>query len=503
MTWSYSLRSSCACLLVLGGIPAGLVACDRSSSSPPQPTPVTAASMAASPKTLAPISDLEITHAIERHMQDERVLRPAHVRVAVTQGIASLSGQVDSLLAKERSVAVAETIKGVRSVVDQVTVTPVMRTDQELRSDVTKELRKDPATRPFTVGVDVKDGQVKLTGMTDSWQQKKLFADVTKEVPGIKGIDNAIVVHFTTDRPASEIAADVKHRIANDVWLDSNVLTTTVAGHTVKLSGTVASVDQKTRARSDAWVAGVDAVDDTGVVVDWFVHNDQRRIIDAPLVSDPQIADAVRDALRLDPRFRTLMPQVAVNGGIVALTGTVDGAKARRAAERDANDTVGVWRVNNEVLVQPSGKPTDGDLERSVKRALSEDLLLRDGKSVQVSSSKGKIVLNGAVASDFERFDAIEDALSVPGVAAVDVGLVVKHTPAEIKAATEDRLFWDPRVERDRVTVSVGPDGVATLTGTLDAWSEIKAASDDALRGGAARVINVLALKKHPEVKAP
>lgn len=501
MAWSSSSRSSCNCLLVLAGIPAGLTACDRSSSPPPQPTPVTAASVAPPPKSQ--IADAEITRAIERHLQDERVFRTKPVHVAVTQDIANLTGQVESLVAKERAVAVAETIKGVRSVVDQVTVAPVMRTDQQLKSDVTKELRRDPATRAYTIGVDVKDGQVKLEGTADSWQQRNLFADATKVVPGIKAIDNAITVHYTSEYPAREIAEAVKRRIANDVWLDGNVLTTTVAGHAVKLSGTVASVDQKTRARSDAWARGVDAVDDSDVVVDWFAHNDQRRVIEAPLVSDPQIGDAVRDALRLDPRFKTLMPQVAVNGGIVTLTGTVDSVKALRAAERDANDTMGVWRVNNEVLVQPSGKPTDGDLERTVKRALSEDLLLSDAKSVQVSSSKGKILLKGTVASDFERFDAVEDALSVPGVAAVDVGLVVKHTPAEIKEATEDRLYWDPRVERDRVSVSVGPDGVVTLTGTLDAWSEIKAATDDALRGGAARVINVLTLKKHPEVKAP
>ena len=102
-----------------------------------------------------------------------------------------------------------------------------------------------------------------------------------------------------------------------------------------------------------------------------------------------------------------------------------------------------------------------------------------------------------------ERFYAIADVESIPGVTEIDDGLSVKRPPADIKASIDDRLFWDPMVQRDRVSVAVAPDGVTTLTGTLDSWSEIKAAADDALWGGATHVVNVLKLKKHPEVVAP
>lgn len=39
---------------------------------------------------------------------------------------------------------------------------------------------------------------------------------------------------------------------------------------------------------------------------------------------------------------------------------------------------------------------------------------------------------------------------------------------------------------------------VPTLSGTLDSWSEVRAAVDDAMLGGARRVVNVLQLKKRP-----
>jgi osmotically-inducible protein OsmY len=246
----------------------------------------------------------------------------------------------------------------------------------------------------------------------------------------------------------------------------------------------------------------VDAVDNSGVIVDWSAQDDQKQVTDYPVASDPEIAQAVRAAFRFDPRLKALMPQVAVKNGGVLLSGTVDSPKARRAAEADAKDTVGVWSVRDEVLVQPAGAPTDDDLARGVKQVLAEDLFLSNGKSIQVSSAKGKVALSGTIASSFDRLDAVADVESVPGVAEIDDELVVNRPPAEIKAGIEDRLFWDPMVERDRVSVAVAADGIATLTGTLDAWSEIKAAADDALSGGAARVINTLKLKKHPEIVA-
>ena len=197
---------------------------------------------------------------------------------------------------------------------------------------------------------------------------------------------------------------------------------------------------------------------------------------------DRTSAEALRDSFLLDPRLKTFVPKVAVQGGEVVLSGTVDSRQARHAAEADAKDTLGVWRVRDRVVVQPVGNPTDADIEAGSKRALAEDPLLSDGKSIQVSKVTGKVVLSGAIASGFERLEAVDDVETVPGVSEVDDSLAVELPPADIRSLIEDRLFWDPMVERDLVAVAVAPDGVATLTGTLNGWSEIKASGEDARR---------------------
>ncbi len=68
--------------------------------------------------------------------------------------------------------------------------------------------------------------------------------------------------------------------------------------------------------------------------------------------------------------------------------------------------------------------------------------------------------------SNFARFAAVEDVAGVPGVVKIDDELIFSRPPSEIKADIEDRMYWDPMVDRERVTVAVGTDGVATLTGT-------------------------------------
>jgi osmotically-inducible protein OsmY len=199
----------------------------------------------------------------------------------------------------------------------------------------------------------------------------------------------------------------------------------------------------------------------------------------------------------------TLIPQVAVKSGVATLTGTVDTPNARQAAASDAQNTTGVWSVRNEVLVQPNGRPTDADVNRAVKQVLSEDPVLSYGKSIQVSTASGKVTLRGTIPFGLDRFDVLADLAEVPGVTEVEDDLTIARSSADIQAIIEDRLYWDPMVERDVVNVAVAPDGVTTLTGTVATWGELRAASNDALGGGAARVINLLKLNKHSELVVP
>jgi osmotically-inducible protein OsmY len=55
----------------------------------------------------------------------------------------------------------------------------------------------------------------------------------------------------------------------------------------------------------------------------------------------------------------------------------------------------------------------------------------------------------------------------------------------------EDELWWSPFVDANEVKVEV-ENGVATLTGAVDTWSERNAAAENALEAGAIQVRNRL-----------
>jgi osmotically-inducible protein OsmY len=62
----------------------------------------------------------------------------------------------------------------------------------------------------------------------------------------------------------------------------------------------------------------------------------------------------------------------------------------------------------------------------------------------------------------------------------------------------DSELWWSPFVDADEVNVSVD-DGVATLEGTVDTWSERLSAAENAFEGGAIKVINRLEVKFGPK----
>ncbi|MBD3271229.1 MAG: BON domain-containing protein, partial [Elusimicrobia bacterium] len=107
------------------------------------------------------VPDVGIRSAIEADLLFDDAV-PSHlIDVSVTDGIATLSGSVDNLLAKERAEKRAEIIRGVRSVVNNITVRSIRRNDEAIKKDVEYALTKNPAADALDIDVSVNDQMVK------------------------------------------------------------------------------------------------------------------------------------------------------------------------------------------------------------------------------------------------------------------------------------------------------------------------------------------------------
>lgn len=375
--------------------------------------------------------------------------------------------------------------------------------------------------------MQVDDQAVTLTGTVDSWQEKQLAAKVAKGVRGVKALNNRIHVDYKADRPDDEIEAEIAKRLRWDVYVDDGLIDVRVNDGKVTLSGTVGSAAEKREARRESWVSGViDVNTDKLNVARWARDEDLRKdkFVDK---SDEAIEEAVEDAMLYDPRVYMFEVGVVADDGVVTLSGTVDNLKAKRAAAQDARHTVGVWRVKNHIQVVPS-TPSDTRIEQRIERALLRNSAV-NRHEIGVEVLNNIVYLSGEVDTYFEKAEADEIAASAYGVIEVNNNIDVDaqyepwtydpHTDDyyiydydwytypdittakndwEILEDIRDELWWSPFVDSEEVVVTVD-DGVATLTGTVDTWSEREAATQNAYEGGAVGVDNDLNVDYGPD----
>lgn len=441
------------------------------------------------------IDDDAITRAVEVELFADDVVNANAIDVHTLEGVVTLSGTLDTILARERAEAIAEDIMGVRAVVNRIEVVAAAREDGELENAVRDALLRDPATDSFGVQVEASQGIVTLTGAVHSWAEKKLSETVAKGVRGVRSVENRIEVRYAVETADPEIRSEIEDQLANDVRVDDKAIEVAVKSGKVTLSGAVGSLAEKRRASEDAWVGGVKSVDTAPLRVEWWRRDEMRRESAFQPRPDDDVAVAVRDAFTYDPRVGATGPRVHVASGVVTLSGVVDNPASRRAAEEDARNVVGVRRVQNHLKVRPASVPEDEVLEKRVRQALAEDPYV-ERWGIEVQAVHGSVYLSGHVNGSFEKERAEKVAERVQGTVQVvnniDYEYAWKWKPDwSIRDSVEDHLFWSPFVDADEVKVSV-QNGIVTLAGTVETWGERSAASRSAWEGGAKDVVNKL-----------
>jgi osmotically-inducible protein OsmY len=475
------------------------------------------------PAAAAPISDADITRAVEDEYMNDLTVPYDDINVVTVEGIVTLSGAVSHLAAKQRAAAIAEQVKGVRSVVNELTVEPAWQlSDGTIERDVIAALQYDPATESWEIGVDVSDGTVTLTGAVDSWTESQLAEQSAAQVKGVREVVNNIEVEYDATRSDSEIQAEVEQSLRWNVLVDDALIDVDVDDSVVTLTGTVGSAAEKLEAGADAWVTGVEAVNVDDLSVERWARDDDLRHDMSAEVTDVAIADAVDDALFYDPRVTAREIDITVSNGTVTLRGDVPTLRAKRAAAQDARNTVGVIDVDNRIRVRAVTPMTDMEVAEAVADAFERDPYV-ERYEIGVTVVDGVATLSGAVDTYFEKVRAENLASQALGVVRVSNHLDVEYTrdplitdpylddfairdytwydyspprtvnelDAEIREDIRDELFWSPFVDSDAVTVTVD-DGTAHLTGTVDSWGERSAATENAYEGGAVWVDNDL-----------
>ncbi|MBC7447565.1 MAG: BON domain-containing protein [Hymenobacteraceae bacterium] len=475
------------------------------------------------PTTAERVTDENISAAIELFFLTKKGV-PSHLMdVATSSGIVELTGFTDNLLARTRAEEIALAVRGVRGVVNELVIRTPYVPDADLQADVTRALADDPATSEYrSVRCTVADGVASVEGTVQSWAEQELVLNVLQGVRGVHRVAaDDLTIHrgrvFNSDQ---EITTQIERRLNWDIRVNSALVQVRTLSQHVYLSGKVGTADEKARIVAIAYQTGAARVDARDLEVAYWALGPELRRDKFAYKADADIADAVRDTFRYDPRVLTAEMVVSVREGVVTLTGTVSNLRAKRAAEQDTRNVVGVWDVHTLLKVRTERLSPDADIREVILAALFRDPYLRDVE-FRVNVQNGRATLYGSVDNHFEQEQVGEVAAGINGVVDVENRVDVPAPPdrhglrsvflstAPSHPATspnpdfalteriQTRYFWSVGLHAQEVQVLV-ENGRATLTGTVDTWQDRKQAALDAYEVGARDVNNHLRVTTDP-----
>jgi osmotically-inducible protein OsmY len=208
-------------------------------------------------------------HELEGAITDELAWTPSvdarEIGVTVTDGAATLSGNVGTYPELEEALRAATRVHGITVTADEIVVRHAA--DAPADDDLAREAaivfdRRTVVVPPGSVQVEVTDHVITLRGTVD-WQfQREAARHAMATLPGVSGIRNLITLNAATLVPPAETQGRIKAALRRHAASEAQHIEVDVTGNHVTLSGTVSSSAERRAAEQAAWfAAGVTAVD--------------------------------------------------------------------------------------------------------------------------------------------------------------------------------------------------------------------------------------------------
>jgi osmotically-inducible protein OsmY len=252
------------------------------------------AAFAAEEKSGERQSDLWLEAKIVTTYTLNQYLNPFKLDVDVKNGVAYLSGTVDSEVERDLAVQIARGVEGVKKVEDGIKIEPgslaeerresqFFRTveDATITSKVKSKLLWNRNTSGLDINVDTENGIVTLKGKVSTEAHENLAVQLAKNTTGVERVKSELKV--VPEKAGKKGTLETMEATANDVWITSKVkwmllfskeaagadIEVNTSDQVVTLKGTVISEEQKkTILKMVGDITGVEKVTPELVVMD-------------------------------------------------------------------------------------------------------------------------------------------------------------------------------------------------------------------------------------------
>jgi hyperosmotically inducible periplasmic protein len=147
------------------------------------------------------IDDATVTAKVKADLVKDDTVKATDVGVATTAGEVHLSGFVTSEAARQRAEQVAKSIKGVKSVRNDLAVQTAKETagqyvdDAAITTKVKAALLADEEVKGLAISVETSGGTVQLSGSAKSDSERQKAEQLAKSVEGVSAVQNSIAVN--------------------------------------------------------------------------------------------------------------------------------------------------------------------------------------------------------------------------------------------------------------------------------------------------------------------
>lgn len=215
-----------------------------------------------------------------------------------------------------------------------------MKTDAQIKQDVSAELKWDVEIDESKIGIVVNNGALTLTGHVPTYRQKMAATAAAKRVAGVLAIVDEIEVRLSSQHRATD--EGLAERIANVLrWNVTNELKgikAEVKNGTVALSGEVEWQFQRSNI-----LKNIEHVSGVVNVINLMTLK--------PRVSATDVQKRIMDALKRHADIEASKIQVMAVNGMVTLSGTVESIDEMDRVEHAAWTAPGVTTVVDNLRV--------------------------------------------------------------------------------------------------------------------------------------------------------
>lgn len=208
--------------------------------------------------------------------------------------------------------------------------------------------------------------------------------------------------------------------------------------------------------------------------------------------SDTQLHKDVIDELAFESSIDAGKISVAVNDGVVTLSGSVSSYFEKWAAESAVKRVNHLAGIAEELTVDfmPNPDRSDTDIAETAVRALEWNTAVPKDR-VQIKVSRGWLTLEGDLDWQFQRQAAHDVVAHLQGVKGVsnDINIRPSIGATDVQAKIESALKRSAELDAKGVTVEIEGNSV-TLRGKLHTWAEREAAARAAWNASGVQMVS-------------